>query len=62
MSKAVVEVSVEFLKAVLLEMEFMWQCTDMEWGPTDGGLEKAVADGKEPLIAELRRLTANEIV
>jgi hypothetical protein len=55
--KATVETSVEFLKQVLEEMEGMWRQIDSEWGPTEGGLEESVADGREPLIAELRRLT-----
>lgn len=53
------EVSVEFMKAVLFEIEMMWERIDGEWGPTNGGLAKAVADGQEPLITELRRIVSD---
>jgi len=56
-----VDVSVEFLKKVLEEMEGMWWQIDSEWGPLPGGLETAVADGKEPLIEELRRIIGGEL-
>ncbi len=32
-----------------------WQI-DSEWGPLTGGLEQSIADGKEPVIKELRRI------
>lgn len=54
-----VEVSFEFLKQVLEEMESMWDRIDGEWGPTDGGLEQSIADGHEPIIKELRRIIAD---
>lgn len=51
-----VEVSVKFLKQVLYEMESAWHRIDGEWGPTPGGLAKAIRDGHEPEIAELSRI------
>lgn len=54
------EVSREFLKQVLDEMESMWYRIDGEWGPAPGGLAKAIRDGHEPVIQELRRIVSEQ--
>jgi len=53
------EIDIDFLKQVLKEMEDMWWQIDSEWASTvvsTGGLEQSIADGKEPVIKELRRI------
>jgi len=54
------EVTVEFLKQILEEMESNWHCIDSEWGPAKGGLEQEIADGHEPVIKELRKIISGE--
>lgn len=51
-------ITVEFLRTVLDQVENDWSRIDAEWGPTNGGLEAAIARGQEPVIAEMRRLIA----
>lgn len=51
-----VKVPIGFLKAILREMEQMWDRIDFEHGPAIGGLDKAIESGHEPVIAALRQI------
>jgi len=51
-----VKVPREMLERWLDEAEADWHKIDSEWGPTEGGLEADIANGRAPAIAEMRAM------
>jgi hypothetical protein len=51
-----IKVPREMLERWLGAAEGDWYKIDSEWGPTEGGLEAAIANGRATEIAEMRAL------
>lgn len=44
----------KLLQQALQEIEAYWWKVDSEWGPAEGGLERAILRGEEPVVSALR--------
>ena len=51
-------VSVKSLQKFLDLAERNWHQIDSEWGPTEGGIDQDIKDGRCPEIAEMRAMIA----